>query len=166
MRKLITGIDSLNRFVGHAAMHIYLIVALLSVYEVVQRYLFHTPTIWSYELVLALCGCAWALSGGYVLTEKRHIAITLLFDLMPPRLQRGFDALALVVSTFAVGFLVFIAYGLALKSLRWVDKTGSAFNSPLPTLLKIVLVIGAALYLLQILAALARLAWPDRTEGR
>lgn len=166
MHKLITGIDSLNRFVGHAAMHIYLIVALLSVYEVVQRYVFHAPTIWSYELVLALCGCAWALSGGYVLTEKRHIAITLLFDLMPPRLQRVFDGIALVVSTFAVGFLVFISYGLALKSLRWVDKTGSAFNSPLPTLLKIVLVIGAALYLLQILAALARLVRPPRAEDR
>lgn len=166
MRKLITGIDGFNRFVGHAAMHIYLIVALLSVYEVIQRYLFHTPTIWSYELVLALCGCAWALSGGYVLLERRHIAITLLLDLMSPGVRRVFDGIALVVSAFAIGFLVFMAYGLALKSLRWVDKTGSAFNSPLPTLLTLVLVVGAALYLLQILAALARLVRPDLAEDR
>lgn len=164
MHKLITGIDSLNRFVGHAAMHIYLVVALLSVYEVIQRYVFHTPTIWSYELVLALCGCAWALSGGYVLGQKRHIAITILFDLMPPRMQRVFEGLALLVSTFAIGCLVFIAYGLGLKSLRWIDKTGSAFNSPLPTLLTIALLIGAGLYLLQVLAAFARLV--SSTEDR
>lgn len=166
MRRFCNAIDSLNRFVGHAAMHIYLVVALLSVYEVAMRYAFHAPTIWSYELVLALCGTAWALSGGYVLERRRHIAITLLTDLMPPRLRRGFDILALLVSAVAVGFLVHISWGLAAKSLRWIDKSGSAFNSPLPTLLKIVLVIGAALYFLQILAALARLIFrPDGEEG-
>lgn len=166
MRRFCSAIDSLNRFVGHAAMHVYLVVALLSIYEVAMRYAFHAPTIWSYELVLALCGTAWALSGGYVLGRRRHIAITLLTDLMPPGLRRGFDVLALAVSGAAVGLLVYLSWGLAAKSLRWIDKSGSAFNSPLPTLLKIVLAAGAILYLLQILAALARLLFriPDE-EG-
>ncbi len=165
MRSFCNAVDALNRFIGHAAMHVYLVVALLSVYEVVLRYVFHAPTIWSYELVLALCGTAWALSGGFVLHEKRHIAITLLTDLMPPGLRRAFDALALAVASFAIGTLVYLSWDLAAKSLRWVDKSGSAFNSPLPTVLKIVLVIGAGLYLLQVLAGLARIVFRLEEKG-
>ena len=156
MRQLGFYVSRLNRLVGRAAMHIYLIVALLSVYEVVLRYLFHAPTTWSYEIVLALCGTAWALSGGYVTLKRRHIAITVLYDIAPPRIQRILDVVALAVATAALSGLVYLSYILAEKALRWVDRSGSAFNSPLPTLSKCLLLIGAVFYLAQVVSELVR----------
>ena len=145
-------------------MHIYLVVALLSVYEVVRRYVFNAPSTWSYEIVLALCGAAWALSGGYVTLHKRHIAISILYDLAPPRVRRVLDILSLSVAAVALGLLVYLSFDLAAKSLRWIDKSGSALNSPLPTVTKCLLFAGAVLYLLQVLADLARLVWRQGGE--
>lgn len=163
MQKLSRGIASISRFAGQAAMHVYLVVALLSIYEVVRRYLFNAPTTWSYEVVLGLCAAAWALSGSYVALQKRHISISLLHDMAPPRVRRALDMLAAGFSLVALGFLAFLSFDLAAKALRWVDRTGSAFNSPLPTLTKCLLFVGAVLFILQVIADLLRLINMART---
>jgi hypothetical protein len=44
-----------------------------------------------------------------------------------------------------------------MRAIAGIQRTGSAFSSPEPTILKTMLVIGAALYLLQLIANLAKL---------
>lgn len=156
MRGIASGIDRINQFIGRAAMHVYLVVALLSIYEVSLRYVLNAPTTWSYEIILALCGLAWALSGGYVTLKQRHIAITIIYDLSSPGVRRFLDIFALAFAAVALGLLTYLSIDLAVKSLRFFDKTGSAFNSPLPTLSKCFLVIGAILYLAQVVRELFR----------
>lgn len=156
MRGIGSSIDRINRFIGRAAMHIYLIVALLSVYEVFLRYVLNAPTTWSYEIVLALCGTAWALSGGYVTMKRRHITITVIYDLAPPGVKRVLDAVALAFASVALGILVYLSIDLTMKSLRFFEKSGSAFNSPLPMLAKGLLVVGALLYLAQVVREMFR----------
>jgi len=145
-----------SEFLGLAAAQLYLLCALITTYEVVMRYVFHAPTQWAFEVVMVLCATAWLLSVGYVTRHRRHIGITVLYVLAPPRVRWVLDLLINLVAIVAVAILMYAAWEPAMRAIGSVQRTGSAFNSPEPTILKTMLVIGAALYLLQLIANLVK----------
>jgi len=145
-----------SEFLGLAAAQLYLLCALITTYEVVMRYVFHAPTQWAFEVVMVLCATAWLLSVGYVTRHRRHIGITVLYVLAPPRVRWVLDLLINLVALAAVAILMYAAWEPAMRAIGSIQRTGSAFNSPEPTILKTMLVIGAALYLLQLIANLVK----------
>jgi TRAP-type C4-dicarboxylate transport system permease small subunit len=157
VRRLLRAIDHVSEFVGLAAAQLYLLCAVITTYEVVMRYLFHSPTQWAFEVVMVLCASAWMLSVGYVTRHRRHIGITVLYLMAPPWAQWLLDLLANVVGLVAVAILAYAAWEPAMRAISGMERTGSAFNSPQPTLLKTVLLIGALLYVAQLIVNLVRL---------
>jgi TRAP-type C4-dicarboxylate transport system permease small subunit len=167
VRGLVRAVDHLSQFLGLAAAQLYLLCALITTYEVVMRYVFHAPTQWAFEVVMVLCASAWVLSVGYVTRHRRHIGITVLYVLAPPRVRWVLDLLINLVAIVAVAILLYAAWEPAMRALGSIQRTGSAFNSPEPTILKTMLVIGAALYLLQLIANLVKhLRHEDDEEPR
>jgi TRAP-type C4-dicarboxylate transport system permease small subunit len=156
LRRVLRAIDHVSEFLGLAAAQLYLLCALITTYEVVMRYVFHAPTQWAFEVVMVLCASAWVLSVGYVTRHRRHIGITVLYVLAPPRVRWVLDLLINLVAIVAVAILLYAAWEPAMRALGSIQRTGSAFNSPEPTILKTMLVIGAALYLLQLIANLVK----------
>ncbi|MDX6748884.1 TRAP transporter large permease subunit [Geminicoccaceae bacterium 1502E] len=143
------GIAHAHRFIGHATGQLYLLCAFITVYEVVMRYVFTAPSQWAYEVVMVLCAGAWLLSAGYITLYRRHIAITVITDMAPPPLRRRLGLVATTVGFFAIYVLLEAALEPMLKAVDLVQRTGSGFNSPMPMLLKIGLVVGALLYTIQ-----------------
>ena len=82
-------IDRLNRLLGERLCYLYLAAVLITAYEVVMRYLFDAPTSWAFELTILLCAICYLFSGGFVTAQRKHIAITSVYDLMPPRSAGG-----------------------------------------------------------------------------
>jgi len=156
VRILLRAIDHLSQFLGLAAAQLYLLCAVITTYEVVMRYVFHSPTQWAFEMVMVLCASAWVLSVGYVTRHKRHIGITVLFVLAPYRTQWFLELFALLVGIGAVAILAYAAWEPAVRAVTRLERTGSAFNSPQPAILKVMLVVGALLYLAQLLVNLVR----------
>ena len=72
-------IDHISRFSGLAVAQLYLLCAAVTVYEVVARYVFDSPTSWAFEIVMVMCAAAWTISAGYVTLKKRHIGITVFY---------------------------------------------------------------------------------------
>jgi TRAP-type C4-dicarboxylate transport system permease small subunit len=157
VRRLLGAIDQLSEFLGLAAAQLYLMCAVITTYEVVMRYVFHSPTQWAFEVVMVLCASAWMLSVGYVTRHQRHIGITVLYLMAPRRVQWALDLFANVVGLVAVAILAYAAWEPAVRAIGRVERTGSAFNSPEPTLLKTMLLIGALLYAVQLIVNLVRL---------
>jgi TRAP-type C4-dicarboxylate transport system permease small subunit len=168
LRTFLRAIDHVSQFLGLAAGQLYLLCAVITTYEVVMRYVFHSPTQWAFEMVMVLCASAWVLSVGYVTRHKRHIGITVLYVMAPPRVRWLLDLLALVVALVAVALLGYAAWEPAVRAVSRIERTGSAFNSPQPAILKAMLVIGAVLYCAQLIANLVRhlQAWHAPPEAR
>jgi TRAP-type C4-dicarboxylate transport system permease small subunit len=156
VRGILRAIDHLSEFLGLAAAQLYLLCALITTYEVVMRYVFFAPTQWAFEVVMALCASAWMLSVGYVTRHRRHIGITVLYVLAPPRVRWLLDLFINVVGLAVVAILLYAAWEPAMRAIATIQRTGSAFNSPEPTILKTMLVIGAALYALQLIVNLVK----------
>jgi TRAP-type C4-dicarboxylate transport system permease small subunit len=149
-------IDWLNRLLGERLCYLYLAAVVITAYEVVMRYLFDAPTIWAFELTILLCAICYLLSGGFVTAQRKHIAITSLYDLMPARIRWWLDLSAILTGILAMGLLVWAAWRPAVLAVTIVERTGSAWNSPSPAIIKPLIAIGALLIVLQLLVQLYR----------
>mgnify|MGYP000067772463 CR=1 FL=1 len=148
------SVDHVSRFLGLAVSNLYLLAAACTLWEVIARYVFNSPTQWVFEVVMVLCASAWMLSAGFVTLRKRHIGITVFYLMASDRVRWWLDLFAMVVGVFALYMLVSDTLIRALESIDLTERGGTAWNSPLPMVLKTVLVSGLFLYLMQLLVNL------------
>ncbi|MEQ8322170.1 MAG: TRAP transporter large permease subunit [Rhodospirillales bacterium] len=150
------SVDHVSRFTGFSVSFLYLMAAACTLWEVAARYVFNSPTQWVFEVVMVLCACAWMLSAGYVTLQKRHIGITVLYLMASKRTRWWLDLFAMTVGVLALYMLVSDTLIRALESIDLVERGGTAWNSPLPMVLKTVLVCGLFMYMVQLLVNLRR----------
>ncbi|MBS8227347.1 TRAP transporter large permease subunit [Vannielia litorea] len=151
-----TPVEHTSHVVGIAVSTFYMIAALATLWEVFSRYVLNQPTYWAFETVMVTVAAAWMLSAGYVTMKKRHIAITVIHNIASPGTRWWLDLLAMVVGVFALYMLLTDASVRAYDSVMRVETSGSAFNSPLPFMMKSLMVLGAFMYLAQLTMNLHR----------
>jgi len=150
------SVDHVSRFFGLSVSYLYLLAVACTLWEVIGRYVFNSPTQWAFEVVMVLCACAWMMSAGFVTLQKRHIGITVLYLIASERTRWWLDLFAMVVGVLALYLLVSDSLIRALESIDLIERGGTAWNSPLPMVLKTILVAGLFLYLVQLLVNLSR----------
>ncbi len=150
-------IDRLSLFVGESVSYFYLIAVVVTVFEVVMRYVFNAPTVWAHELTILLCALGYLLSSGYVTQKQTHIRITALYDILPARVQLLLDLFSVVFGFVVIALLCYAAWGKGLRALSIWERTGSSWDPPLFALVKPAIFIGAALFCLQNISNFMRL---------
>jgi len=163
VRKFLALIDQASVFVGRACGVFYVLAILLSVYEVFSRYVLDEPTTWTTEIIMALCGSAWLLSVGAVTQQNRHITVTVLEVVLSKKTWHYFQIVAVALSILAVLGLMWASWEAFTNSFSRIERSGSAFNPPLPSYLKILIEFALALYILQLFSRLHRL-WDSRDQ--
>ncbi len=151
-----TPVDHVSHLVGIMISVFYMAAALATLYEVFSRYLLNAPTYWAFETVMMLCAAAWMLSSGYITMKQRHIGITVFHNIASDNTRWWLDLFAMIVGVVALYMLLTDAAIRAYISVERLEKSGSAFNSPLPMMLKSLMVAGAFLYLTQLMVNLHR----------
>lgn len=149
-------IGRVNTLLGESLAWLYLVAVAATAYEVVMRYLLNAPTAWAFELTILLCAVCYLLAGGYVTKLEGHIAITSAYDLAPPGVRRWLRVFGHAVGILAMAGLIYAAWKPAVRAVTIVERTGSAWDSPSPAIIKPLILLAAALVLLQLLANLAR----------
>ncbi|MCB1438490.1 MAG: TRAP transporter large permease subunit [Nitratireductor sp.] len=150
------AIDHTSHFTGIAISGFYLIAAALTLWEVFSRYMLHAPTYWAFEAVMVLCASSWMLSSGYVTLKHRHIGITVFHIMASKKTQWRLDLFSMIVGVIALYLLLSDAAVRSIDAIVTVEKSGTAFNSPMPMILKSMLMIGGFLYLAQLTSNLHR----------
>ncbi|WP_425073500.1 TRAP transporter large permease subunit [Sagittula sp. S175] len=149
-------VEHVGHVTGIAVSTFYLVAALATLYEVFSRYVLNAPTYWAFETVMVTVAASWMLSAGYVTLKKRHIAITVIHNIASPKQRWWLDLFAMIVGVIALYMLLTDAPIRAYDSVARIEKSGSAFNSPLPMMMKSLMVAGAFLYLAQLMMNLHR----------
>ena len=123
--------------------------------EVISRYVFNAPTMWSMELSAFVFGAYFFLAGGYVLLRGGHVSMDLLYNRWSPK-RRAITDLA-TFSLLAVYSLLFILGGIddIIFSIRFGLTTSSMWAPPMAPI-KIIIVTGVVLLFLQGIAFLIR----------
>jgi len=87
MKTLIKAIDTVNNFFGNLGAWICFLMVLVVVYEVVSRYIFNAPTLWSMEINQYLFCAMLMLGAGYCLMQDGHVRVDLFYPRMSPKTQ-------------------------------------------------------------------------------
>jgi TRAP-type mannitol/chloroaromatic compound transport system permease small subunit len=145
---LMRGITALNERVGRFAAYFVLLIFALLFTEVLLRYFFRSPTVWTNEFGQLLFGAYAVLSGGYLLARGGHVNVDILYANFPRRTRASIDVFTSILFFAFVGILLWQGSIFALESVAKLETSQSAWN-PSIWMFKLTIPIGAGLLLLQ-----------------
>lgn len=140
----------------------------LTTYEVGARYFFGRPTIWTLEVALLASGIAYILTGPQATALDSHIRMDVITRLLPASIKRWTAVMSDVFTTAFGLIVVYTGIRLALPLAEGIERTGSAFNSPAPTVIKLLIPVAGLLIALQALIRVPASfkGRPDEIPGR
>ncbi|MDF1855135.1 TRAP transporter small permease subunit [Pseudooceanicola sp.] len=148
MLKLARAITGLNMWIGKWVSLAVLVLFAFLLADVVMRYLVGQPTIWTAELATLIFGVYAIIGGGYLLAERGHVNVDIIYGAFSRRRKSMLDILTFPLFLMFVCVLLWQGYDLASESLADAETSNSIWKPYLwPT--KIFIPIAATLLLLQ-----------------
>lgn len=150
-----TGIDRVVAGAARPLSWAIFLAFLISVYEVIARYVFDSPTFWAHEATTFLIAAIFLIGGPIVLARDRHIRVRMFYDTVSPGARRWLD-----IFNSIVAMIFFAGLGYAGSIMAWkathtptgdihFEGTGTAWNPPTPALLKILILFCVGLMFIQ-----------------
>jgi len=142
-------IDKINHSVGSVTSFMVIAMIGLSTYEVLARFVFNSPTNWSFEIVKMMWGFYVIMGGGYVLLHGRHIKIDIIYNYLSPKWKVRVDLMTSVFAFALLTVMLWFSVRVMLESISLMEHSLSPFAPPIWPI-KIWLVIGVTLMLMQV----------------
>jgi TRAP-type mannitol/chloroaromatic compound transport system permease small subunit len=108
--RAVRGIDRFAEWTGIAFAWLMVPLVAAVVYEVVARYMFDAPTIWSFDVTYMLYGAMFMLGAAYALRIGAHIRTDFFWERWSLRTRGVIDTIAYVVFFFP-GIALFLWVG-------------------------------------------------------
>jgi TRAP-type mannitol/chloroaromatic compound transport system permease small subunit len=105
--KTIKIIDTFTERTGEVVSWLSVPLAIAVFYEVVSRYFFNAPTIWSYDLSWMLYGALFMLGAAYALRQGAHIRTDMLWEKFSETTKGKIDFYAYILFFFPGMILLF-----------------------------------------------------------
>ncbi len=148
MQTFIKIVSNINELVGKIAAFLMAPLVLITVYEVIMRYLVKRPTIWAWDLNIQVFAGIAMLGGGYTLLQKGHVVVDVFVMKMDPRKRAWLDIMTSFF--FFAGIIVMILGGweMAWMSIK-AGETMPTVWAPPYYIMKLLVPVGAFFVLLQ-----------------
>ena len=142
-------IDTISIAISRIAMFLIAFIVAIMFYEVVMRYLLEKPTLWVNEMSLWTAGAIYLLAGLYVMQQRGHIRIFILYDMVSRNWQRAFDAISTLLIVLFAAAVVWGGFNEAwAKLMRW-ETFGTAWDPPIPATMKPLVLVTVVLIAIQ-----------------
>jgi tripartite ATP-independent transporter DctM subunit len=157
-----TRIDRIVDTAAKSASFLFAVATIISVYEIISRYVFDSPTIWVHEATIGLVALAYLIGGMSCLSKDSHIRIGLIYFGTTGNTRRLLDV---VNSALTLLFAVAIAYAAwTMTEKAWfnplgdlrLERSGSAWNPVIPAIIKLALFVTSTVIGVQSVAHLMR----------
>jgi len=158
LKKILDACDWLSEWSGKAASWLIFPLMFTITYEVIMRYGFSAPTVWAFDTGYMVGGGMVSLGMGYVLRQKGHVRVDVLYERFSSRVKLIVDFLLTLILFFPM-MAIFIYTSWQYFILSWARGERSGYGIWEPTLIPFRFVVLAAWVIL----AVAGVAWFIRT---
>lgn len=148
-------VDAVNRVVGRLAMYLVLVMMGVLLLSSGSRTFFDVSYVWTVEVAQFLLAAYYLLGGGYSMQLDSHVRMDLLYSRWSPRRRAIVDAITVFFLLFYLIILLVGGISSTEYALTYGQKNFSAWAPPLAPI-KIIMVIGIFLMLLQVIAVFFR----------
>lgn len=156
MRAFLSVVDGLNEFVGRIFSWAVVLIMLITVYDVVMRFLFGMPTLWAFDVVKQLYALEFMILAGFGLVRNAHVSVDVFTAKLSRRKQAGLEVISYLI--FFLPFMVMLiwkSYEFAARSWASGETTWGVVALPVYPI-KTVMVVASVLLLLQGIAKIIR----------
>jgi TRAP-type mannitol/chloroaromatic compound transport system permease small subunit len=137
----------------------------VTIYDVVRDVLFSSPTIWVYDVVTTGIAVAFLIGGSYALMRRDHIRITAVWARFSRKTRLRCDIVTSLLAIVYLAAFAWFALEMARISVTDWEVGGSAWAQPTPVVVKVSMVIGALLMIVQMISNILRDVKSLRAEG-
>lgn len=149
-KKVCAGIEWFNEKVAKVSAWAIVVLILVISYEVVSRYVFNRPTIWSYEMSYFLSSFLIIMAMAYTLQTKNHVNIDIFYNKFSRKTQLILSIIFTLVFFFPMWILLIqVMIPNIMDSYHTGEK--SSYGSWLPLIwpFKLWIFIGLLLFVIQ-----------------
>lgn len=152
--KVVRALDWFTDRIGKVASAFVVLIMVTMTYEVVSRYVFNSPTIWSYDITYMLGAVLYLFTAPFVLLHQRHVRVDLFYARFSPRVKSLLDVLLTPLLLFtAMGVLLQQSWRYSFRALEVGETSMVGIWEPTTVPLRFALAIGFAIL------ALAGILW-------
>ena len=149
-RTLVRAIDGFTTWTGVLVAWSMVPLVIAVAWEVVARYVFDAPTIWSFEITYMLYGAMFMLGAAYALRVGAHIRTDFFWERWSVRTRGIIDTVAYVAFFFpGIALFLWVGWNEALYAYEIGEMSEQTPWRPLLWPLKATIPLAAALLLLQ-----------------
>lgn len=149
-------IDRINEWIGRIISYVLIITVSACMIEVLMRYVFNSPTKWSYEVEIFTCGTLYVLVGAYTLLHKKHVSVDLLYLKFSEKTKLIINLVIFFpLILIMAGGLAYIGFEYAFTSIAIRETSYTSWAPPIWPV-KLMLPIGGVLLALQAIANFLR----------
>jgi TRAP-type mannitol/chloroaromatic compound transport system permease small subunit len=149
------AIDFANRWVGLFLYPLTVLIAIVVFIEIILRYFFNHPTLWSFETTQFLFIICTMLCAGHLQLENGHVNVDIISSKFSDRTRLIVNLCTFPFFLLFIGAMTYFGFEFAFDSIAKMETTGSAWDPPVYPI-KILLPVGAVLLLLQGIVNLIR----------
>jgi TRAP-type mannitol/chloroaromatic compound transport system permease small subunit len=151
IRLYVRCVDAVNRVVGSVVMYLALVMMGLLLFASITRYVFNVPFVWIIEMAQFLMAAYYILGGGYSMQLDAHVRMDVLYERWSPRTRVLMDTITVFFLVFYLAYMVRGGLASSAYSLKYNQTNYSAWAPPMAPI-KIIMTVGIALMLLQVIA--------------
>jgi TRAP-type mannitol/chloroaromatic compound transport system permease small subunit len=155
LRTCLSVIDKINEWVAKLVSWAIILIIGSTAYEVIMRYVFASPTEWSFELNYLTNGVYFLLLGAFTFAVQGHVNVDIFYARFSPRTRAIVDLLTAPLFFFFISMMLIFGGQFALDSLAYRETLSSAWAPPIYPV-KMIIPIAAAMLIIQGIAKFIR----------
>lgn len=148
MLTLARAITRLNHWVAMVAAWLIAPIFLLLMADVVMRYVVGSAAIWTAELAQLVFGVYAVIAGGYLLAERAHVNVDIIYGRFGPAQKAKIDLATSFLFFLFLAVLIWQGADMAWESAAKFETSSSIWNPPVWPV-KLAIPIAGVLLLLQ-----------------
>ncbi len=147
---ILRGLDFLVERIGRVTSWLVVLLILTMTYEVVSRYVFDNPTLWSFDITYMLGAVFFLYSACYVLLHGSHVRVDLFYTRFSAKMKSIVDIVFTPLFFLtAYSILTQQAWRAAFRALEVGETSMSGIWEPTTVPLRFIIALGFSLRLLQ-----------------
>ena len=149
VKKYMKAVSLMNEWIGRVDSLVIVPLVLVTIYEVVARKIFGSPTIWAFETSNMIYGFFFMMGLGFALLHGSHVNVDIFYRFLSVRGKAIMDIIGFIIFFFPF-CLVVLYKGTLFSGQSWamLEHSQSVFQVPLYPI-KTVIPIMALTLLLQ-----------------
>lgn len=153
MNYIVKFINGINRFCIYIAAVLMAFLAFSVFYEIIARYIFDSPTVWTNELSSYMLQFIAFFTMGILLIEKKHIRVTFLIESLKGTKRKILELFTVFLTIPYSIILVIYGFNFTENAFRLGSKSPTLLATPLWIPYSFVMFCG----ILLVLAAISRM---------